>query len=190
MIIKIFLGLASGAILIFACYIGFSQDKPQTVAVLCAAAFLFLFFAFLSRFKKIKGFGLEAELWEQVQHDAETMIRELRQLALITAAPVTRLSATIGYFDSHYENNELHKLIMLIEKSLIKNGISKDEIESIKQPFHRRVVRSLYTPITKAISKKLNDKFDAASVEISKRHPQPIQDTAVYNREIAESREI
>jgi hypothetical protein len=187
---RFFLGLVAFIIFGVACCIGYTQDKPAIVATLCAAAIFCLIFAFLSKFKKFKGLGIEAEMWEQVQKEAETMIKELRRLALITAAPVTRLSTTIGYWDSHYENKDLYDVIIGIEDSLSKNGVSKDEIENIKRPFHRRVVRSLCLPIQTAIYDKMHAKFLAAQTEINNRHPQPITDAATYGKEITESQAI
>ncbi|MCF3972176.1 hypothetical protein [Paracoccus salsus] len=48
-----------------------------------AMAFLSFFYSDLTRFKKIKGWGFEAELWEQKQKEAEDLIQRLKSVVSV-----------------------------------------------------------------------------------------------------------
>ena len=56
----------------------------------------------LSRFKKIKGLGMEAELWDETQNKAEALTTQLSSLAdLVIQGQVLNLNRMCMVFNSH-----------------------------------------------------------------------------------------
>lgn len=72
-----------GAVCLYSAY-GFLQAKniPYTSALFGMAFFSF-FYSNLSRFKKFKGLGFEAELWEDKQKEAANLIDRLKSVVSI-----------------------------------------------------------------------------------------------------------
>jgi len=58
------------------------NDQTASATLMLAAAVLCLIFVYLARFKRFKGLGIEAELWEDKQREAEQLIERLKPLAL------------------------------------------------------------------------------------------------------------
>lgn len=82
-----------------AVYFPFIGEVPG--ATLCAAVGLILtFLARLSQFKRFKGWGFEAEKWEEKQQEAEKLVESLKGIAALTAREVMLQSIKSGRWGS------------------------------------------------------------------------------------------
>jgi hypothetical protein len=54
-------------------------DRPGPAASVLGFAFLFLVLLLLAKFKRFKGFGFEAEMWEQKQEEAAVVLENLKE---------------------------------------------------------------------------------------------------------------
>ena len=63
-ILRLALGTLSALLFALGAYLAFNEKVAASTATY-GAAVICLIFTFLSRFKRFKGFGIEAELWEQ-----------------------------------------------------------------------------------------------------------------------------
>lgn len=127
-------------------------------AVLCA-------FVFLTRFKRFKGLGFEGELWEQEMEKAATLRKSLQELTK-NVAEVTYWSLGEGarIADLSYE-----KLAAIVERSdhtLIDMGMSADQINQLKRPWHKCIMYDLSQPILAAARDKATERRQAVEAEI------------------------
>ncbi len=90
-----------------------------------------LIFAFLSQFKRFKGFGVEAETWEETMEEARDLVAELRGLSILTSEYLLSVAVRLGRWDSHLSRRERFELRQKIEKMLTEAGVSTDEIERV-----------------------------------------------------------
>ena len=87
------IGLAAFAYLVY----GVIESKPVTEsAVIFGIGFFCFFYANISRFKRFKGLGFEAELWEDKQKEAAQLIDSLRDIISIYSAEIITSSVKSG----------------------------------------------------------------------------------------------
>ncbi|MBI5426780.1 MAG: hypothetical protein HZA02_00705 [Nitrospinae bacterium] len=96
-----------------------------TVAIIC------LIFVFLSKFKRFKGLGLEAEMWEDKMEEANVLIEKLQALAIATAQPILKIVTRIGYWDSSFSSSELEEVKNEYSKIFREMGVSLDRIPDL-----------------------------------------------------------
>ena len=123
-----------------------------------AAGVLALIFAFLARFKKFKGLGIEAELWEDKQEEAADLIEKLKGLTVAVAEPLISISSRMGRWNVHFERREHFEFIRRIEEALLRNGMEPEAVETMKREWHRFNAIDLGHPIFNAILKALGSK--------------------------------
>jgi len=179
-----FLLFASGAIL------SYMQDKSVEVGLIFGAAIMCMVFAFLSKFKTFEGMGIKAEMWGDIQKDAEKLVKELRSLSVSAATPVIHLISKAGYFSAGFTNQQAYDAVKNLESSLLENGVSKQDIEIAKIPFHARVIRHMTTPVITPIIEILKRKSQEFHKGIEKDFPSPISDIQGHSVRIAEWRVI
>jgi hypothetical protein len=91
----------------------------------------------LSRFKKIKGFGIEAELWDETQNKAEALTTQLSYLAdLVIQGQVLNLNRMGMVFNSH-----IPRKIQWEKFQEIKRQYSLDSLEKASEQFQLIVLR-------------------------------------------------
>lgn len=136
-----------------------------------AAAVFCLIFAFLSRFKRFKGLGIEGELWEEKQEQAAALIDRLRRLAVATAQPILTMAPRMGRLGQHLKRGELHEAVRKIEFILREAGISENLIDNLKQDYHFTTVFEMSREIERAITVKIHEKLNALGDEaVALRH--------------------
>ncbi len=72
-----------GSLLLLACGKLVIEENVTQAAVLFGLAFLSFIYSNLARFKRFKGLGFEAEMWEDKQKEAANLIQQLRGLVKI-----------------------------------------------------------------------------------------------------------
>lgn len=141
-------------------YFAFMDNFKALVAFL-TMGMLCLILALLSRFKRFKGFGFEAELWESKQEEAAEIIVMLRSLAVTISRQILTLSARAGRIASATPRDELFALKENIDNILINANVSAEERESVASEFYK------YTAIDMihAIFDKINLKIGSKKIE-------------------------
>lgn len=113
-----------------------SNENNLAWTTYSAGAFC-LIFAFLSRFKKIKGLGIEAELWEEKMEEAEKLIDRLRSLSLAITEPLLMLLIRVGRLGSSIPKEEQIRMIKEIDLILKGIGLSEEMIDRPKKDWHK-----------------------------------------------------
>jgi len=102
-------------------------------------AFLFAVLLVCSRFKHVKGFGFEAEMWDQKQIEAAALIDRLTLLSESTAQQTGLIAARLGFMDSGLTNPQLAELLAQTEKTLTAVGTSKSKRDELTAPVINRI---------------------------------------------------
>lgn len=102
-------------------------------------AFLFAVLLVCSRFKHFKGFGFEAEMWDQKQIEAAALIDRLTQLSESTAQQTGLIASRLGLWGSGLTNPELAELLAQTEKTLETVGTSKSKRNELTAPIIDRI---------------------------------------------------
>ncbi len=144
-------------------WLGFN-DKTGAAGVTAGLCFGLCIFLFLSRFKRFKGLGFEGELWEQEMEKAAELRRALNDLTARVAENV--------YWDlgegGRLGRKATGKILQIIERadqSLEAVGVDRSEIEEMKRPWHKCIMRDLANPITERISGIIQRKIREVEAE-------------------------
>lgn len=153
------IGLFICACVLFAAGIvlGFMSGAGPATATFATGVFC-LIFAFLSRFKRFKGLGIEAELWEQKQEEAARLVETLRSLSVVASEQLVNLSARMGRLGTPVTRKELFDLVDRLEKVLSEVNVPADQREKMKADFYRFTAIDMAIPITKKIDDAIKRK--------------------------------
>lgn len=150
-------------------------DKSAAAGLTYAAAIFAMIFAFLSRFKRFKGLGVEAEMWEDKQTEAADLIDRLRKLTTATAKPIFSIAPRMGRWDSALPRQEAHAVITNLEDVLNEAEVSPEQIEELKRPYHYFAMADQIRPVRNALNELVHEKTSKLSDEVNKL-PKPVAD--------------
>jgi hypothetical protein len=132
--------LAVGAIALF--YAGLKQilaKEPASATAAMSFGFLLIVMLTLSQFKHVKGFGFEAETWDQKQIEAAKLVEQLKTLTQATSRQLAIISARIGLWDNGFSNPELADLLGTTDEVLAKAEIEPERRKDILTPIYDRI---------------------------------------------------
>lgn len=124
---------------------------------------LVLIFVFLSRFKKFKGLGIEAELWEDTQKEAEKLVETLTDISVVQARYMTRFGTYLGRWDSALSVEELYDLERAVQEMLTATKAPPEEI--------KQQLETIKYFIVSDILRALTDRHSEYVAEANKRSP-------------------
>lgn len=129
-----------------------SGDKTTAAGLFVTAGVLVLIFAFLAKFKRFKGMGIEAELWEEKMEEAARMIDRLRDLTVVSSKPIAHLVATSGLpLSKGITRSEMNDWMESVSNQLNSYHVPAHQIAQVLEPVHRRVEREMCTVIADGI---------------------------------------
>jgi hypothetical protein len=76
---NIILSLGASALLIVGIFLAINDRGAPTITAVLGTGFLFVVLLLLAKFKRFKGFGFEAEMWEQKQEEAAALANYLQK---------------------------------------------------------------------------------------------------------------
>lgn len=133
--LRLGLSIAAALFLLVALGTG-AADMAASATVMIGGLGICLIFLYLSRFKKFKGFGLEAETWEEKMKEAGQLIERLNHLAYAAAAPAYKTLASIGRWATPPSPQEQQAMIDQLDKALLEAGIPQHQVDEMKTPIH------------------------------------------------------
>ena len=146
---------------------------------------LVLAFARLTQFKKVKGLGFEAELWDQTQKEAELLIAQMRDLIFILAETTGRSIARAGRWDSHFTRKEQIEFLDSLRASLGSIGVSAEKAETIYREFKRITAQRMAYKIWEGLKVEFDAAHQIAQQALTAKHPSPIADAGQYHIDIS-----
>jgi hypothetical protein len=79
LVVNIIVSLGAVALLIVGLYLAILDRGAPTITAVLGTGFLFVVLLLLAKFKRFKGFGFEAEMWEEKQEEAAVLVEDLKQ---------------------------------------------------------------------------------------------------------------
>jgi hypothetical protein len=138
--VVIFVSMIAGAVGLF--YAGYKKilaDQQASATVALSFGFLLVVILTISQFKHVKGFGFEAETWDQKQVEAARLVDRLKILTEATAQELALIAARIGLYDSGFSIPELVDLLNKISHDLIESEIPPSRRQDILKPITDRI---------------------------------------------------
>ena len=145
--------------------------------------FLCLIYANVSRFKRFKGLGFEAELWEDKQQEAADLIERLKNIVEVYTREIIMMKVMSGRWGG---GSEWPSRWALYEELVGQHDTLGQKIDflPLKEKVYRIMVfdsvSALSSEIQHALSKAYTDTNDA----ISKKFGNPITDAAGFGAEL------
>ncbi len=154
------------AMALFICGVTLSfKDQVGAATVTYAASVVVLIFSFLARFKRFKGLGVEAELWETEMEQAAEVRRKLQDLSL-QLAELTYFQLGPGSRMGHIPEKQKIGLVERLEETLEGAGLGRDAIEQIKSPWHKCLMYDQANPIAVQLRDAVEEKIKVVKDEI------------------------
>lgn len=160
------------------------QDRTASGGLLAGLGLLLLAFVQLSRFKRFKGMGFEAELWEAKQEEAEDLINRTRSLLAILSAATLRSAPRMGRWMVGFERRELLDLVTNVETALERAGVPPAEIKPMRSEVDRLIAFDLAMKVTKAISVAARKRGEELTKEMTAKHGPLIHDSVAFGEDV------
>ncbi len=157
-------------------------DVPE--ATLCAAVGLLLtFLARFSQFKRFKGWGFEAEMWEEKQHEAAKLVESLKGIAALTAREIMLQSIKSGRWGSgqRWEDHwRLFEEVKAAQAGLLSEEGQKEIRRSIDRWFLHDMSINEFGKLKEIVTKEA----ERARKFISAKYGNPASDPTAFGQEM------
>jgi hypothetical protein len=185
---QLFFGLVGLILLLFSFTRLWLEDLPGASATFAMAFFSFIY-SNVSRFKRFKGLGFEAELWEDKQKEAEHLIERLKSVVSVYTREVVLQRVMQGRWSdgSSWEDNwALYDDLVKKHNELGQEIDFSDLKKTIDGIFLFDIVSKLYSSIREPIVKGHGQARDM----IGKEFGSPIKDSEGYRKRLHQLNEI
>ncbi len=118
------------------------RNETNKAAVTAALSFGFLVLLLLnmSKFKHVKGFGFDAETWDEKQVEAAKLVDQLSSMTEALSRQIVLLSVRVGTFGAAFTNPELMDVYQQADKQLVAASIPKPRRDEILEPLRQRMI--------------------------------------------------
>jgi hypothetical protein len=144
---------------------GYLYVQKATEASAMAFVFLVVCLLTIANYKRIKGFGFEAEMWEEEQVQAAKLIDRLELLSKASAQQVSLIAAKMGLWDSGLSNPQMADLIDTTRRILQDTGTTEAERKNILAPLYQRVTLNYVGAAIRLVDQELRNDHAAFEVE-------------------------
>lgn len=145
-----------------------------------AMAFFSFFYSNLSRFKKFKGLGFEAELWEEKQKEAEDLIGKLKNIVFIYTREVMMGNIMRGRWGG--DNNWAKHWALFDELRHQHAELQQDlDFSSLKNQIDSVFIFDLCSPIGSYVRTSIERAKAEAGQKISEKFGSPVVDIAGHS---------
>jgi hypothetical protein len=162
-------------------------DRSGAATSAWGIAFLLTVLLLLAKFKRFKGFGFEAELWEQKQAEAAALIEQMKSLSKLIGRQMASVAARLGLWDSALSLADLAKFLDDLQQQMKAIDIPSYEIEEALQALHSRIeagylaeARHVVSVAFKAASDTIYGSLDSTDVQ---QHLKAASQTPLLNEE-------
>jgi hypothetical protein len=130
--------VAASALFVVGVVLAFT-DRAASAGAAWGLGFLLMILLLLSKFKRFKGFGFEAELWEEKQAEAAVLVDQLKGLSKVISKQIASMAARMGLWDSALSLAQLADCLEDLQGQLAAIGISDREREEALQSLYQRI---------------------------------------------------
>jgi hypothetical protein len=115
------------------------QNKTAPATTTLTFGFLLTLLMLISKFKRFKGFGFEAEMWKQEQVKAAVLIAQLKALSFITIEQLAVISSQLGLASGGGNVSERETLLSQLEEIAAGGSLDGDELRDKIAPLYNRI---------------------------------------------------
>lgn len=171
------------------CFDLISLGKVTEAAVVFGLGFLSFMYANVSRFKRFKGLGFEAELWEDKQKEAAELIERLREVVSIYTREVIIGKVTAGRWVDNVDWASHWKLYddLVTQHTILGQKI---DFTGLRKDVDDYFLFDMSMPQINKIRTATDTGKSAALQKIEDKFGNPIRDVEDHNRWLAQFREI
>jgi hypothetical protein len=158
--IVVFLLLVAGVLALF--FVGFQKllaDKATSASAALSFGFLLVIMLTISEFKHVKGFGFDAETWDQKQIEAGKLVDQLQGLTEVASRELALFATKIGLWDNGPTNRDLMELIDELNPLMIKAGIDERKRNDFLIPIYRRISLNYMVDATTKLNQAINSQY-------------------------------
>jgi hypothetical protein len=165
------------------------RSVPESSASF-AMGFLCFLFASVARFKRFKGLGFEAELWEDKQKEAAELIDRLKAIVAIYTREVVLSKVTQGRWEGGRDAwTENWKLFNELTKQHETLG-QKIDFSDLKREMDTYFLFDITHRLMKVVERSMSDGAGIARQKVSEEFGNPVTDLEGHNNRQAQLREI
>ena len=184
---RILFGCVGGACLVFTFFFLWNAQITSASAVFAMSFFSF-FYANLARFKRFKGLGFEAELWEDKQKEAADLIDRLKNVVAVYTREIVMNNVMRG----RWGGKSWQKRWSLLEELEGRHTELGQRIDfsDLKHDVESAFVFDICSPLASAVRQSIEAAKARASEDGTARFGSPISDIDGWNKYIEALRSI
>ncbi|MER9062723.1 hypothetical protein [Mesorhizobium sp. M0698] len=162
-------------------------DKVTQAAVVFGLGFLSFIYANVARFKRFKGLGFEAELWEDKQKEAADLIERLREVVSIYTREVILGKVTAGRWGTKTDWQSHWKLYddLVTQHEVLGQKI---DFSGVKKVMDDYFLFDMSTPEISKVREAIRNGKAKAKQKMDEEFGSPIRDADGYGKRLAEYR--
>lgn len=136
---------------------------------LVSAGIISIIIASVSKFRRFKGFGIEAELWDSKQEEAAYMIESFKNMMEASYSQILMSKVKEGTYDPTHRWKGIREIRSQFESSLQSVGIGHP-LSSISNEFDNHIIWNLSNKVVRLIFKSIDiaRKENSNSLDYSK----------------------
>lgn len=162
------------------------EDEVGSATPIFLLAIAFIVFGNLSRFKRFSGFGLQMEMWNDVQRQADLLVKKHEKIITIHAKEILWNAVMINRWSSGDRWEEVYRKF----EEIINEMGSDVEFAKLRQNMDRMCLFDTVNVVTRIFQRHSQRLHSQANDFIKQRHPEPIVDHsgfASYHRILSET---
>jgi hypothetical protein len=165
------------------------QEKVTEAAAVFGLGFLSFIYANVARFKRFKGLGFEAELWEDKQKEAADLIERLREVVSIYTREVILGKVTAGRWGTKTDWENHWKLYddLVTQHSALGQKIDFSPVKKVMDDYF---LFDMTVPEITKLREAIRNGKAKAKQKIDEEFGSPIRDADGYGKRLAEFRKV
>ncbi|RYF49305.1 MAG: hypothetical protein EOO38_08205 [Cytophagaceae bacterium] len=177
---RILFGCVGAACLCFT-FIFLLRGAVTSASAVFAMAFFSFFYSNLARFKKFKGLGFEAELWEDKQKEAAHLIDRLKSVVSVYTREIVMNNVMRGRWGGSVSWKSRWGLLEELKSQHSELGQNID-FTDLRQEVESVFIFDICTPLASSVRKSIEAAKTEANKIASERFGSPITDIEGWNR--------
>ncbi len=176
---RVLFGLVGFACLVFTFRLLIADEIPAASAVFAMAFFSF-FYSNLARFRRFKGFGFEAELWEDKQKEAASLISRLQNVVSIYSREIVMGRVMRGRSGG---SEPWSKRWALFDTLIARHKELGQEIDftPLRQEVESAFLFDICTPLASSTRKAIDKAKADLSASLQGKYGSPVTDLTGWN---------
>jgi hypothetical protein len=186
---RIFFGLVGFTCLLFSLKLLYN-DQIASGSAIFGIGFLSFLYSNLARFKKFKGLGFEAELWEDKQKEAASLIDQLKGIVSAYTREIVMGNVMRGRWGGG-RDRWVDRWSLFEELTRKHTELGQDiDFSQLKHDVDSVFIFDICSPLASSVRQAIDKGKADAQQQLSQKYGSPIIDLEGWNSDSAKLREI